>query len=119
VIVHVKGAGVELEPLATDDGHSGDARSALATVYTSGDGAVEVGLWEFSGEQHAVAQDGYEEAVILLEGSVEIECDGATYSLGPGDMIVYDCPIGAKELRSPGFRAAYVVRYRGREAAAE
>ena len=74
---------------------------------------VEVGMWDFRGEQRAAEQDGYEEIVICLEGSAEIECDGGTYTLEAGDVIVYDCPIGSKHIRSPqGFRAAYVVRYR-------
>ena len=113
MIVHIKGAEATLEPVADDEHHSGDAVSAYGTPYSSGDGAVEVGLWEFKGEQSAAEQDGYEEVVIVLEGTVEIECDGRTYPLGAGDVIVYDCPIGPKRLRSEGgFRAAYVVRYR-------
>jgi uncharacterized cupin superfamily protein len=113
VIFHIKGSDVTLEPVPDDDSHEGDAMSAYGTLYASGDRAVEVGLWEFKGEQRASEQDGYEEVVVCLEGSVEIEVDGGTYALGPGDVIVYDCPIGAKQLRSPsGFKAAYVVRYR-------
>ncbi len=112
VIVHIKGSEVRLEPVPDDDGHAGDATSAYGALYSSSDGAVEVGFWEFDGEQTAASQDGYEEVVVVLEGSVEIECDGATYELGPGDVIVYDCPIGGKRLRSPGMKAAYVVRYR-------
>jgi uncharacterized cupin superfamily protein len=113
VIVQIKGDEVTLEPVADDDGHWGDAVSSYGTLYASDDEALQLGLWEFRGEQGTASQDGYEEIVIVLEGSVEIECDGATYRLGAGDVIVYDCPIGGKRLRSPdGFRAAYVVRYR-------
>lgn len=119
MIIHIRGAETTLEPVPNDEGHSGDAISKYGTLYSSGDGAVEVGLWEFEGEQHAADQDGYEEVVIVLEGSVEIECDGGTYALQAGDVIIYDCPIGPKQLRSPdGFRAAYIVRYRERASAA-
>jgi uncharacterized cupin superfamily protein len=115
MIVHLKTADAKLEPVPDDGQHSGAAVSAYGTLWSSRDGAVEVGLWEFEGEQHAAAQDGYEEVVIVLEGSVEIECDGGTYGLEKGDVIVYDCPIGPKQVRSPGgFKAAYVVRYRDR-----
>jgi uncharacterized cupin superfamily protein len=113
MIHHIKGSETKVEPVPDDAGHEGDAVSAYGTLYRSADGAVELGLWEFKGEQRAAEQDGYEEVVICLEGSVEIECDGGTYRLVPGDVIVYDCPIGAKNIRSSdGFKSAYVVRYR-------
>ena len=116
MIYHFKGGAIELEPVPDDAEHEGPARSAYRSVYVSGDEAVHLGFWEFEGEQwtkptHGV-EDGYEELLILLEGSLTVACDGASYELGPGDAIVYDCPIGAKHLRSPGFKAAYVVRYR-------
>ncbi len=118
MIHHIKGSEAKLDPVPNDDGHEGDAVSAYGTLYASSDRAVEVGLWEFEGEQRAAEQDGYEEVVICLEGSIEIECDGGRYRLEPGDVIVYDCPIGAKNLRSAeGFKAAYVVRYRQPEPA--
>ena len=112
MIVHVKGSETTLEPVPDDDGHSGDATSAYRTLFSTSDDALELGMWEFSGEQRTIPQDGYEEIVIVLEGSVEITCDGETYSLTPGDALVYDCPIGGKIIRSPGFKAAYVVRHR-------
>jgi uncharacterized cupin superfamily protein len=118
LIVHIKGSEVELEPVADDEGHSGPATSAYGTLYSSDDGALEVGYWTFEGEQRTTDQDGYEEVVVIVAGSAEIDCDGQTYTLGPGDVIVYDCPIGGKRIRSPeGFRAAYAIRYRPKEAA--
>jgi uncharacterized cupin superfamily protein len=115
MIIHLKTAEAQLQPVPDDEHHSGVAVSAYGTLWSSRDGAVEVGLWEFEGEQQAAEQDGYEEVVIVLEGSVEIECDAATYALEKGDVIVYDCPIGPKHVRSPGgFKAAYVVRCRDR-----
>ena len=119
MITCIRSSDATLEPVPDDEGHSGEAVSAYGTLYSSSDGAVEVGLWEFEGEQRAAAQDGYEEVVVCLDGSVEIECDGGTYRLSRGDVIVYDCPIGPKQIRSPGgFRAAYVVRHRKPEAPA-
>jgi uncharacterized cupin superfamily protein len=113
VVVHVRGAHVKLDPVADDEHHTGDATSAYRTLYSSADGAVEFGMWEFRGEQRTTPQDGYEEIVVVLDGAVDIECDGTTYQLSAGDVIVYDCPIGAKRIVSPeGFRAAYVVRHR-------
>lgn len=112
-IFHIKRSEVSLQAIPDDEHHSGDAVSAYATLFASRDGAVEVGLWDFQGDQRAAEQDGYEEVVICLEGSVEIECDGRIYALEAGDVIVYDCPIGSKQIRSPlGFKAAYVVRHR-------
>jgi uncharacterized cupin superfamily protein len=116
MIYHFKGDQLELEPVPDDDQHEGPARSAYRSVYESGDGTLHLGFWDFDGEQHTKppngVEDGYEEVVILLEGELTIDSDGETYQLGPGDAIVYDCPIGAKRLRSSGFRAAYVIRYR-------
>lgn len=116
VIHHFKAGEVELEPVPDDAEHTGPATSAYRSVYATGDGVFHLGFWEFDGEQRTMptneVEDGYEEIVILLEGSLTVECDGGTYELGPGDAIVYDCPIGAKQLRSSGFKAAYVVRYR-------
>jgi uncharacterized cupin superfamily protein len=118
VIVHIRGDDVRLEPVPDDEGHWGNAVSSYGTLYSSGDEALQLGMWEFRGEQHTSEQDGYEEIVFVLEGSVEISCDGNSYRLGAGDAIVYDCPIGGKQLTSPeGFRAAYVVRYRNPPAA--
>jgi uncharacterized cupin superfamily protein len=115
MIVHIKGAERKLEAVPDDDGHWGDATSAYGTLYTTRDEALELGLWEFSGEQRTAPQDGYEELVVVLDGAAEIECDGETFRLTAGDVIVYDCPIGGKRIRSEeGFRAAYVVRYRRR-----
>jgi uncharacterized cupin superfamily protein len=119
MIVHMRGAETTLDPVPDDEGHWGEATSSYGTLYASGDEALQLGLWEFRGEQHTTQQDGYEEVVVVLEGSVEIECDGETYRLEAGDVIVYDCPIGGKRLRcAEGFRAAYVVRYRGEAPAA-
>jgi hypothetical protein len=116
VIYHFRNDAIELEPVLDDDQHEGPATSAYRSVYTSSDNAVHLGFWEFQGEQRTKpengAEEGYEEVVVLLEGSLTIECDGGTYELGPGDAIVYDCPVGAKRLTSPGFKAAYVIRYR-------
>ena len=120
MIYHVKATSVELEPVPDDDEHEGPATSAYGTVYTSGDNVLHVGLWEFDGEQRTKpssgVEEGYEEVIVLVEGSLTVECDGGTYELGPGDVIIYDCPIGAKRLSSAGFKAVYVIRYR--EAAA-
>jgi uncharacterized cupin superfamily protein len=112
VIVHIKGNDVQLEPVPNDDGHEGDAVSAFGSLYESADGAVHVGMWDYEGELTTIPQEGYEEILILLEGSLDVECDGGSYSLSPGDVLIYDCPIGGKRLRSPGAKIAYVIRYR-------
>lgn len=116
MIYHFNGDGIELEPVPDDTEHEGPAQSAYRSVYVSSDHAVHLGFWEFEGEQWTKpangVEEGYEELLILLQGSLTVECDGATYELAPGDAIVYDCPIGAKHLRSSGFKAAYVIRYR-------
>lgn len=120
MIYHLRGDTITLEPVPDDAEHEGPATSAYRSVYVSADRAVHLGFWEFEGEQSTKPangiEDGYEEILILLEGQLVIDCDGATYQLQPGDAIVYDCPIGPKRLRSPGFKAAYVVRYREPEA---
>jgi quercetin dioxygenase-like cupin family protein len=112
VALRVAETALEEQPLDAD-GHSGDARSELATTYTSGDERVQVGLWRLSGHMGAEPQDGYEEVLVLLEGSLRVALDRAVYDLEAGDVLVYDCPIGAKELDTPGALVHWVVRYRG------
>jgi ethanolamine utilization protein EutQ (cupin superfamily) len=99
-----------------DDEHYGPAVSSYEVVWKSGDGALVVGVWDFRGVQCTRPRDGlehgYEEITTVVEGSLEVECDGVAVRLGAGDTVVYDCPIGAKRLSAPGgFRGIYVVRY--------
>jgi ethanolamine utilization protein EutQ (cupin superfamily) len=101
-----------------DDEHYGPAVSSYEVVWQSGDGALVVGVWDFRGVQRTRPRDGleqgYEEITTIVEGSLEVECDGVAVQLEAGDSVVYDCPIGAKRLSAPdGFRAIYVVRYHG------
>ena len=103
--------------VSDDDQHYGPAVSSYGTVWKSRGEDLHVGVWQFKGEQrtrprHGV-ESGYEEITTLVEGTLDIECDGVVERLEAGDSIIYDCPIGAKRLRAPdGFRAIYVVRYR-------
>ena len=102
---------VELEHVPHDVKHSGTCRSAFRTVYRSDDDLVHLGYWEFEGEVHAMPDHGYGESVTVLDGSFEIDYEGETLLLKPGDTIVYESPIGEKHIRSSGFRAVYVVKY--------
>lgn len=105
---------VDLSPVDNDDQHYGPAISAYQSVFATPDGMIDVGCWDFRGEQYTRGQQqGYEEIVIITEGSVQIECDGAVADYKAGDVIIYVCPIGPKRIYSPnGFKASYVVRYR-------
>lgn len=105
-------------PVPDDDEHYGPAVSSYEVVWTSPDGALVVGVWDFSGEQRTRPRHGlergYEEITTIVSGSLEIECDGVAVRLEAGETVVYDCPIGAKRLSAPGgFRGIYVVRYHG------
>jgi quercetin dioxygenase-like cupin family protein len=112
-VVAARPSEIELELQPSDaDGHSGDARSELATTFTSGDERLQAGLWRLSGDMGAEPQNGYEEILVVLDGDLHVELDGGSYELAAGDVLVYDCPIGAKRLRTPGALVHWVVRYR-------
>lgn len=117
MIHHIRAKSLHPEAVPDDDEHYGPAKSAYETVFTSADKEVIVGVWNYEGEQFTRPrlglEQGYEEILVLTDGSLEVECDGATYELRAGDAIIYDCPVGAKHLRSPeGFKGVYVVHYR-------
>lgn len=117
-MIHYIGANVlHPEPVVDDEEHYGPATSKYASAFTSSDQAVVVGVWEFEGEQFTRPglgqEEGYEEILVLTHGTLKVECDGGMYDLEAGDVIVYDCPVGAKHLSSPnGFKGIFVVRYR-------
>ncbi len=117
MIVHLKADEVHLTPLPPDERRHGDAVTAYGPLFSSGDGTVEVGFWEFSGEQWIAPRgDVHEIVVVLLSGTLELECDGERCFLEEGDIAIYDCPISGKSFHSPGAKAAYVVRYRAASA---
>jgi quercetin dioxygenase-like cupin family protein len=113
VIVHVRFGEAPLEPMPADDpNHRGEFSSRYATVYESADRVVQAGFEELSGDITAAPADGFEEIVVVLEGTAEIECSGVTHRVRPGDVIVQEHPIGVKRLRTEGLKTAYVIRYR-------
>jgi len=112
---------VRLEPVADDGQHYGPAVSAYRSVFTTSDNVLHVGYWDFKGEQRTHGpQEGYEEVVIVTDGSVRIECDGGAADYRAGDVIIYECPVGPKRIFAPdGFKAVYVIRYRAPAKAVE
>jgi uncharacterized cupin superfamily protein len=112
VIVHLKRADVELEPMPADDPtHSGDFHSFWKTAYRSRDGALEVGFEDLDGEISSAAGEGFEEIVAVIDGTAEIESGGRTFAVTPGDVFVQVQPV-EKTIRTAGLRMAYVIRYR-------
>jgi quercetin dioxygenase-like cupin family protein len=112
VIHHFRPSALEL-PRVVDSRYVGDSTSKYETAYASGDGALELGFWDFRGGHTTPVHEGYEEALVVLSGTLRVECEGETYAVETGDVLVYDCPIPPQELSADdGIRAAYVMRYR-------
>jgi uncharacterized cupin superfamily protein len=112
MIVHIRGADVALEQVEKKNGEKQTGMSAWGNLWVHPDGVLETGLWEFQGEEEQAAIDGYEEVVVMLEGSLHITCEGQEYTLTPGDLFIMDCPVGPMTFRSDGAKSAFVVRRR-------
>jgi mannose-6-phosphate isomerase-like protein (cupin superfamily) len=103
---------VEL-PRVVDPRYVGESVSKYRSVYASADGALELGFWDFHGEHTTPVHEGYEELLVVLSGTLHVKCEGTTYELGRGELLVYDCPIPSQHLSAPeGVIAAYVMRHR-------
>jgi mannose-6-phosphate isomerase-like protein (cupin superfamily) len=112
VIVHLKPGELEL-PRVVDPRYVGDSVSKYHVFYESADGLLQLGFWDFQGVHATPVHDGYEEVLVVLTGTLTVECDGVARNVGPGEVLVYDCPIPSQRLSSPGgITAAYVMRHR-------
>jgi mannose-6-phosphate isomerase-like protein (cupin superfamily) len=112
VIHHFRPSLQEL-PLVVGSRYVGDSTSRYKTTYASGDGALKLGFWDFRGAHTTPLHEGYEEVLVLLAGTLSVECEGRTYAVAAGDVVVYDCPIPPQALSSAdGVSAAYVMRHR-------
>ena len=112
MIRHFKPADVEL-PRIVDPRYVGDSISKYRSTFTSEDAALELGFWDFRGEHTTPVHEGYEEVLVVQSGTLTVECDGATYEVSAGELLVYDCPIPPQALSSAeGVRAVYVMRHR-------
>ncbi len=113
MIFYLSGRDADLQAEQLDALHDGAFQASYRTAYKSSDGGFEGGFWEFSGEMTNPPTDGRDMAVVLLEGSVEIDCGDEHFSLVAGDLIVFEDAVAAKTYRSDGFRAVYLRRFRG------
>jgi len=109
---YLEGARAELDPEEQDELHAGSFTASYRTSYRSADGGFEAGLWDFAGEMTTPSLDGFEMAIVLTDGSAQIECEGETYTLSVGDLFVLEGPTGDYQVRSDGFRATYLRRFR-------
>jgi mannose-6-phosphate isomerase-like protein (cupin superfamily) len=112
VIRHFRPTDVEL-PRVVHPRYVGDSVSKHRSTFTSEDGALELGFWDFRGEHTTPVHEGYEEVLLVQSGTLTVECEGSTYHVSAGDLLVYDCPIPPQALSSAeGVRAVYVMRHR-------
>ena len=117
-VVHVQHSSIALERDDGDANHIpvGDMRAYWSAAFTSSDGMLEVGYWEFAGGMMTLPFDGRELVMIVLTGAGEIECEGTTTAFSQGDVVVHDSPVPEKTMTSDdGFSAVYVTRFRTRE----
>ena len=112
MIVHLRSSDALKAMPADDPNHSGVFSSPFSKVFESAGEAVQVGFEELTDDVTAAPADGFEEIVVILEGTAEIECSCETYRIEPGEVIVQDHQIGTKRLRTPGLKTAYVIRQR-------
>jgi uncharacterized cupin superfamily protein len=110
--LHLQGRTAAPPVVPGDPSHVGTMTNRWSDDYESEDGLVELGYWEFEGEMWTPAWDGYELAIIVLEGSATLESDGTVYALESGDVLMQDCPIPEKIWRSEGVKAVWMRRWR-------
>jgi uncharacterized cupin superfamily protein len=122
-IVHVDGEEVTLPQAQPDAQHvdRGGMKAAWAPAWTSRDGMLDAGFWEFAGAMEGGPIDGFELVVTVLEGSGQILAEDGTElcAFKAGDVVIYDAPMPRKLVRSDGFRAVYVQRFRTEDARRE
>lgn len=100
-------------PRVRDPRYVGNSISCHKTVHATSDGVLEFGLWRFSGEHVTPVHTGYDEALMLLEGTLTVDSDDGSFEVGPGETLIYECPVPPQRLSSPeGIVAAYVIRRR-------
>jgi uncharacterized cupin superfamily protein len=109
---HFRGDETELPEVPADDEHIGTMTNRWKDAFESADGSFGLGYWEFEGEMWTPAQDGYELAIVILDGEANLSSNDTDYQLKAGDVFVQDCPIPAKTWKSPGVRAVYIRRRR-------
>lgn len=83
-------ADIELGPLQPKPTSiEGNQREATATLWTSADGLVEVGVWECSAGRFTAQRDDNSEICHIVSGRVTLHGPGdAESSVGPGELLV-------------------------------
>lgn len=110
-IQHVRPAEID-PPLVVDARYPGDSASRHGTVYATADGVLEVGVWRLDGSHTTPVHEGYEEVLVLLEGALRVECEGRSFEVEPGGVLVYDCPVPPQRVTGRSALALYVMRHR-------
>ena len=73
----------------------GEQREAAKTLYSSGDGLLEVGVWECTPGLFTADRTTSSETCHIISGRVEMKTStGEKRELGPGDLLVL--PLGWK-----------------------
>jgi hypothetical protein len=115
MIRHIKGSEVVLDVHPPDVGHVGKMENRWTHAHTNEQLLSEFGFSAFKGEMWMPAATGFDLVAIVLSGSGSLECDGRTHEFGPGDALIYEPPVEATRLVSPGFRYAYVTHWHSPE----
>lgn len=67
----------------------GDQVEAAATLWTSPDGSLEVGVWECSPGRFTANREANSEVCHFVYGRVSLhDADGRTREIGPGELLV-------------------------------
>jgi hypothetical protein len=118
MIKHFRGAEAELDLHPPDEHHVGDMVNRWRHCYENTERLIDVGFSEFEGDMWMPASRGYRGLLVILSGNGELHCDGEVHSFEPGDVIVYEPPVGDQRLASEGCRYVYMTHWDGPEAKA-
>lgn len=113
VITHIERHKLELTQRLPDEHYLDAAWSLSDTVASTGDGAIEIGYWEFEGDQRIPPQDeSFEELFVFIEGTGVFSVDGQIVRVEAGDSLLVSGPTGEQRMWSTGLTAVYIQRRR-------
>lgn len=82
-----------------------------ATIWMSGDGVTETGVWECTVGTFTASRDGYDEVAVILSGTATVTSDaGDVVHLGPGSTIVTPAGWTGTWIVHETMRKVYVLR---------
>lgn len=111
-VIRRQDAEMEAAPPDPDHRDVGEMAAAWGAAFVSGDRMLEAGYWDFSGAMETSPFDGRELTMVVLSGRAQVETAEGRIEASAGEAVVHDGPVPTKTMRSDGFEAVYVTRFR-------